>query len=59
VHGEDTEVRGESQYSPYLPTSGGQMQQVRTSDGIHLTPPSAERVASAIVAAMRRWILSI
>jgi len=55
-----TLANAQGQYSAYLPTSGGQTQQVRTPDGIHLTLAGAERIASAIVAAMRRyWILSI
>jgi uncharacterized protein len=48
------------QYSAYLPDQSGQMVQVRYSDGIHLTLAGAERVATAVVAAMRHhWNLPI
>jgi hypothetical protein len=39
-------------YSAYLPSSSGQQQLVRTSDGIHLTAAGLDRLASEIMRVM-------
>ena len=39
-------------YAAYLPDSSGAVTNVRTPDGIHLTPTGGARLASAVVAAM-------
>jgi uncharacterized protein len=50
-------VSRNGQFTMYLPGSGGPVQ-VRTSDGIHLTPAGANRVLPLILAAIReRWEL--
>ena len=39
----------EGAYADYLPVEGGQLAQMRLSDGIHLTRAGAERVATAVL----------
>jgi peptidoglycan DL-endopeptidase LytF len=47
-------------YENALPDASGASVVVRTPDGVHLTTPGAERLSSAVIAAMdRRWSLGI
>jgi len=39
-------------YTAYLPDSAGAVTNVRTPDGIHLTPAGGARLAAAVVSAM-------
>ena len=42
----------------YLPVPGGQLVQVRDSDGVHLTPAGAARVLPLVMRAIRtQWVL--
>ena len=40
-------------YAAYLPDSSGAVTNVRTPDGIHVTPAGGARLAAGVVAAMR------
>jgi hypothetical protein len=45
-------------FAQYLPVSGGQLVQVRASDGVHLTPAGAGRVLPLLMRAIRtQWVL--
>jgi hypothetical protein len=47
-------------YEAYLPSSSGSEVEVRTGDGVHLTPAGADRLASAVIGSMdSRWHLSL
>ena len=45
-------VAPRGKFTTYLPGPSGQTVQVRTSDGVHLTPAGAARVASTLLAAI-------
>jgi uncharacterized protein len=53
----DLLANGRGQYSQYLPDASGEMQQVRESDGEHITYAGGLRVAQAVMDAIRaEWL---